>query len=134
MDAAGFYTTKHWPNLLQLVRTLSSSPESGLGPSTANNAQLGPSVGDDTPGIHRLGPSVGDDQCDARLKDIIASIGTTVYGLPLYQFRYRGQTEVYEGVMAQDVLNVMPSAVCCAADGTYRVNLRQLGVELRRVS
>ena len=142
MDSLEFCAIKRWPNLLQLVQIRPPSSEAGLRPfidAAPPLRQMGPCAGDDThlrSGIHTLGPCVGDDfeKCDARLKEVISRVGTTAYGLPLYQFRYRGQTEVYEGVMAQDVLKVMPSAVCCAADGTYRVNLRQLGVELRRVS
>ena len=71
---------------------------------------------------------------DSRLKTGIAQVGTTVYGLPLYNFRYIGKPEVYEGVMAQDVLKVMPSAVLRGADGYYRVKYRDLGVQMRRVA
>jgi hypothetical protein len=47
---------------------------------------------------------VEDSQAsDMRLKTDICKVGTTVYGLPLYHFRYKGQETVYEGVMAQDV-------------------------------
>jgi hypothetical protein len=38
----------------------------------------------------------------------------------------------YEGVMAQDVLKVMPEAVSIGPDGYYRVNYKMLGVPLRR--
>ncbi|HUQ38307.1 MAG TPA: tail fiber domain-containing protein [Aestuariivirga sp.] len=71
---------------------------------------------------------------DSRLKTGIAQVGTTVYGLPLYNFRYIGKPEVYEGVMAQDVLKVMPSAVLRGADGYYRVKYKDLGVQMRRVA
>ena len=71
---------------------------------------------------------------DSRLKTGIAQVGTTVYGLPLYNFSYIGKPEVYEGVMAQDVLKVMPSAVVRGADGYYRVKYRDLGVQMRRVA
>ena len=71
---------------------------------------------------------------DSRLKTDIAQVGSTVYGLPLYNFRYIGRAEVYEGVMAQDVLKVMPSAVSRGSDGYYRVKYKQLGVQMRRVA
>jgi len=64
----------------------------------------------------------------------VRCIGTTVFGLPLYQFKYIGAPETYEGVMAQDVLRVMPSAVSRGADGYYRVNYGALGTSMRRVS
>ena len=139
MDALGVCATKRWPNLLHLVESLPSASEAWPRPCAVGSRihLLGASVGDYPTSIrYGLGPSVGDDTppCDARLKDIISRVGSTVYGLPLYRFRYKGRTEVYEGVMAQDVLEVMPSAVSCGDDGTYRVNLRELGLELHRVS
>jgi hypothetical protein len=119
-----------------------------LGPSVGDDGpaspsgltMLGPSVGDDTPGspasVTMLGPSVGDDnsESDVRLKEDVHRIGTTVFGLPLYRFKYLGKPGTYEGVMAQDVLQVMPSAVSRAADGYYRVNYRALGTSMRQVS
>jgi hypothetical protein len=57
-----------------------------------------------------------------------------VFGLPLYRFKYLGKPETYEGVMAQEVLQLMPSAVSVGADGYYRVNYRVLGARMRRVS
>jgi hypothetical protein len=68
------------------------------------------------------------------LKTDIQVIGTTTLGLPLYRFRYKGQEGVYSGVMAQDVLNVMPSAVSVGADGFYRVNYAMLGISMERLA
>ena len=117
---------------------------SSLGPSVGDDlgaplTTLGPSVGDDAAGgpLSVLGPSVGDDvqpPSDLRLKHDVTRVGTAAYGLPLYHFKYLGRPETYEGVMAQDVLQVMPSAVARGADGYYRVNYRLLGMDLRRIS
>jgi hypothetical protein len=65
-----------------------------------------------------LGPSVGDyglPVSDLRLKEDVRRIGTTV-GLS-YHVKYIGKSETYEGVMAQEVLQVMPDAVSVGADG-----------------
>jgi hypothetical protein len=70
---------------------------------------------------------------DVRLKDRIVPIGSTLHGLPLYRFHYRGADEAYCGVMAQDVLEVMPQAVTVGSDGFYRVNYAMLGIKMRRV-
>ena len=70
---------------------------------------------------------------DIRLKTDIRQVGTTAHDLPLYAFRYIGEDDQYEGVMAQDVLKVMPSAVSIGEDGYYRVNYEMLGIELRRL-
>jgi hypothetical protein len=68
---------------------------------------------------------------DIRLKTDIRQIGTTAHNLPLYAFRYIGKDDRYEGVMAQHVLNVMPSAVSIGEDGFYRVDYQMLGIEMR---
>ena len=52
-----------------------------------------------------------------------------MHSLPLYAFRYIGKEDLYEGVMAQDVLKVMPAAVTTGEDGYYRVNYAMLGIE-----
>lgn len=49
---------------------------------------------------------------DRRLKTDVKRVGThDETGLPIYTFRYKGQHIVNMGVMAQDVLEVMPDAV-----------------------
>jgi hypothetical protein len=88
--------------------------------------QLGPCVGDDSDD-----PPVGSD---LRLKQGIVRIGTTVFGLPVYRFSYTGQEGVYAGVMAQDVLNVMPAAVSVGEDGFYRVSYGMLGISMHRLA
>jgi hypothetical protein len=72
-------------------------------------------------------------ESDVRLKEDIRQTGTTMHGLPLYAFSYRGQTGTYEGVMAQDVLAVRPDAVVVGDDGFYRVDYAKLGVAFRRL-
>lgn len=71
---------------------------------------------------------------DRRLKANISRIGSTVFGLPLYRFSYLGSDETFTGVMAQDVLGVMPQAVSRDAAGFYRVNYGMLGIEMRRAA
>ena len=74
------------------------------------------------------------DPSESRLKTDVSAVGTTVYGLPLYRFRYTGGKDLYEGVMAEDVLQVKPAAVSRGADGYYRVNYSALGLKLRQVA
>jgi hypothetical protein len=89
---------------------------------------LGPCVGDD----NQTGPNCAPS--DVRLKEDVQRVGTTVFGLPLYHFKYLGKSETYEGVMAHEVLQVMPDAVSRGEDGYYRVNYGALGTRMRRVS
>ena len=53
----------------------------------------------------------GFQESDMRLKTDILQVGHSPSGLPIYQFRYIGETQLYQGVMAQDVLLHTPSAV-----------------------
>jgi len=78
----------------------------------------------------------GEDKgaSDVRLKTDISRVGTTVFGLPLYRFAYLGSDERFTGVMAQDVLDVMPEAVKRDATGFYRVNYGMLGIEMQRAA
>jgi hypothetical protein len=131
MDHLSSGTHKQFKSLIDLV--------AADHPGASKAFALGPCVGDDgpvAPSLTVLGPCVGDDgpPSDIRLKEDVRSIGTTVFGLSLYQFRYRGKPETYEGVMAHEVLQVMPRAVSVAADGFYRVNYNALGISMRRVS
>src|SRR5262249_36540507 len=73
-----------------------------------------------------------DGGSDIRIKTDIEQVGTTVYGLPLYHFRYKTGSERFEGVIAQDVLAVMPDAVVVGEDGYYRVKYAQLGIRMTR--
>jgi len=70
---------------------------------------------------------------DRRLKNHLVRVGTAADGLPLYDFQYNGQAGTYEGVMAQDVLKVMPAAVSVGANGYYQVDYGMLGLEMKRI-
>lgn len=70
---------------------------------------------------------------DTRLKTDIERVGIASNGLPLYHFRYHGQPTLFEGVMAQDVLEHTPAAVAEMSNGYYAVNYAMIGVEMRVV-
>ena len=73
---------------------------------------------------------VSKNVSDRRLKTDIARVGTTVLGLPLYEFSYIGSTERFTGVMADDVLGVMPQAVSRNKAGFYSVDYGMLCIEM----
>ncbi|MCR8724170.1 tail fiber domain-containing protein [Frigidibacter sp. ROC022] len=70
---------------------------------------------------------------DARLKTDIERVSTAANGLPVYQFRYRGHPEIYQGVMAQDVLQRFPDAVITLPSGYMAVNYDRLGLRMERI-
>jgi hypothetical protein len=67
---------------------------------------------------------------DRRLKTGILRLATLGSGLWLYRFKYLWSGIEYVGVMAQDVLEVMPDTVIRGADGFMRVDYRGLGIEM----
>lgn len=98
--------------------------------------KIGPEAPPPVAPITRLLSKIGGEgplPSDIRLKTDIRQVGTTAHNLPLYTFRYIGKDGQYEGVMAQDVLKVMPIAVSVGEDGYYRVNYDMLGIEMRRL-
>ena len=70
---------------------------------------------------------------DIRLKENIKRIGTYENGLPKYEFSYKGCPQRYRGVMAQDVLEVMPDAVVANGEGYMAVRYDMLGIDMEKV-
>ena len=70
---------------------------------------------------------------DIRLKTDVEQVGVASNGLPLYSFRYFWSDAVYQGVMAQDVLEDFPEAVHTMPNGFMAVNYDALGIEMTRV-
>lgn len=63
---------------------------------------------------------------DIRLKHNINEIGIHKVGVPVYEFSYNGSDDRFIGVMAQDLLPVMPEAVRTMGNGYYAVNYGML--------
>lgn len=68
------------------------------------------------------GTAAGGIFSDRRLKENIKRIGTLANGLPTYAFNYIGDKAQRFGVMAQEVLGVIPDAVSYDANGMMRVD------------
>ena len=73
---------------------------------------------------------------DMRIKENVSEIGKDAYtGLNLYHFSYINDPDstMYEGVMAQEVLNFMPEAVVLDESGFYAVDYGMLGMKMKEV-
>lgn len=79
------------------------------------------------------GNNGGAQDSDLRLKADLVRVGTAANGLPLYEFRYLGGDTRYRGVMAQDVLLLMPEAVVIRPNGYMAVRYDLLGLEMSAV-
>jgi hypothetical protein len=67
---------------------------------------------------------------DSRLKEAMAPLKQLDNGIELYRFRYKGDPEVYVGVIAQQVARLVPDAVVRGEDGYLRVDYDRLGLRL----
>jgi hypothetical protein len=67
---------------------------------------------------------------DIRLKTDVVRVGQLDNGLPLYRFRYLWSSDIYVGVLAHEVLPVVPYAVIVGEDGFMRVNYDMLDTRL----
>jgi len=71
---------------------------------------------------------------DRRLKQKIVQVGEDPRGFGIYEFAYRHSPDIrYRGVMADEVVQVMPKAVIYGDDGFARVNYGLLGLEMTEV-
>lgn len=72
---------------------------------------------------------------DADAKQNITLVGPShIPGINLYLFQFRGDTTVYQGVLAQEVELVRPDAIERAGGGYMRVNYAKLGLEMREAT
>jgi hypothetical protein len=67
---------------------------------------------------------------DVRLKRDVELLERLPNGVGLYRYRYTWSDQVYVGVMAQDVAEIVPEAVVRGADGFLRVDYARLGMRL----
>ena len=71
---------------------------------------------------------------DARLKQGVVRVGSSPKGIPIYEFSYVWGGPRYMGAMAQDLMELAPSAVTADACGYYRVDYSKLDVEFERAA
>ncbi len=68
---------------------------------------------------------------DRRLKRDIVELSRLGNGIGLYRYRYSWSDQLYVGVMAQEVAEIVPDAVVRGADGYLRVDYIRLGLKLQ---
>jgi hypothetical protein len=71
----------------------------------------------------------GGRRSDIALKHDVVLLGHLENGLGYYRFSYLGSQKAYVGVMAQEVLAVLPDAVTRGSDGYLRVYYDRLGLK-----
>tara|TARA_Y100001951_G_C11279441_1_gene264290 strand:+ start:624 stop:1508 length:885 start_codon:yes stop_codon:yes gene_type:complete len=68
---------------------------------------------------------------DVRLKENIKHTGYSKYGIPTYEFKYKGCDTVWSGTMAQDLINLgIQNAVELMDNGYYAVDYNAIDVNM----
>ena len=76
-----------------------------------------------------------DDLSDERMKENIVKIKYSDSGIPIYQFNYKGDTTVWSGTMAQDLIRLGKGHVVTKyEDGYYRVNYGLIDVNMEKIN
>ena len=84
--------------------------------------------------IYTGGVQAGWITSDLELKENIVRKGRSPKGLPIYEYNYKHEpNHRYQGVMGQDLLELLPSAVVEADNGYLAVDYSQLDVEFKEV-
>lgn len=84
-------------------------------------------------GAQTVGTAAGAVASDIRLKENIV-FSHEENGHKIYEFNYKSEPKTrYSGVMAQEVININPSAVI-EENGYYKVNYDMLGVTMKKLN
>ena len=93
-------------------------------------------VADDFSGGSNTAPSgqqYGAMSSDIRLKENIVKVGVSDDGWNIYQWNFIGESDRYEGVIAQEIAKIMPEAVTTMENGFLGVHYDLLDVDMRHV-
>lgn len=82
-------------------------------------------------------PSGNSSVCnsDERVKENLILIGKSRMGINIYRFNYKGESEIYEGVIAQELIDTeFSSAIIIGEDGLYKVDYSKIDVEFKKIN
>ena len=79
------------------------------------------------------GQGAGAMRSDIKLKENINKVGNSPSGINIYEWNYKGNTQRYRGVMAQEILERHPEAVALQPDGYMSVYYGKIDVKMEMV-
>lgn len=116
---------KDW-NRLGLLQSAAAGSAGNYGTNTQTQTQPFNALG-------AIGSLGGLFKSDKRLKDGILLTGYH-FGLPVYDFSYKGSRTRWRGVLAQDVAKVRPEALVLEDDGFFAVDYGMIGFAMERAA
>jgi len=137
-----FTDEKFFSNPTQPVRGININKDKGI---RGRDAAKAFSLTSSNAGNYNFGPiavyaEVAEQVCttycpsDERLKHNVVFLGTSLSGIPIYEFSYIGNADRYQGTMAQDLLMLgKHEAVTTQDDGYYAVNYDIIDVEFKQI-
>ena len=81
----------------------------------------------------RIASTISNIFSDKRLKENIKKTGISPSGIPIYEFSYIGNKNVYSGTMAQDLLDLGIKNSVNEINGYYTVNYNNIDVDMRLI-
>jgi hypothetical protein len=80
------------------------------------------------------GPYCNDQKSDIQYKENLILIGKSNNGLNIYQFNYKGEDGLYEGVIAQELIGTeFETALSKNEDNLYLVDYNKIDVEFKKI-
>lgn len=116
---------KDW-NRLGLLQSAAAGSAGNYGTNTQTQTQPFNALG-------AIGSLGGLFKSDRRLKEAVFLTGYH-YGLPVYDFAYKGSRTRWRGIMAQDVIELAPEAVVLEDDGFFAVDYGMIGFDMQRAA
>lgn len=113
-------------NRLGLLQSAAAGSAGNYGTNTQTQTQPFNALG-------AIGSLGGLFKSDKRLKEGVLLTGYH-FGLPVYDFAYKGSRTRWRGVLAQDVAEVMPQAVVLEDDGFLAVDYGMIGFAMERAA
>lgn len=72
---------------------------------------------------------------DIRLKENIVLVGKSESGINIYQYNYKNDIKLYEGVIAQELIGTdFEDALMISQNGMYSVNYKKLDVKFKKLN
>ena len=103
-------------------------------PAKAINTYQGPTFLQQVGQVVGIAASLASFPSDLELKENIVRKDRSKRGFPIYEFNYKHEpNQRYQGVMGQDLLELLPEAVREGANGYLEVNYNLIDVEFKQV-
>ena len=103
-------------------------------PAKAINTYQGPTFLQQVGQVVGIAASLASFPSDLELKENIVRKDRSKRGFPIYEFNYKHEpNQRYQGVMGQDLLELLPEAVREGDNGYLEVNYNLIDVEFKQV-